>query len=293
VRYLAELTVRFKPEDMRALLQQANMRFAETISRPIVVLPVFQATQGGAQSAQLWEDTNPWRNAWASLQAGNGLVPLIVPIGDLTDADSIDAAGALAGDPAKLGAIAARYRAVEAIIAVLTATEDPRTKATLLQFQLNRPRLDQPAPDAAQGAPQAPEKPIVVPQTASLDDRLAAIARDQARAIEDQWKRSHLMRFGDEQRLSLSLALGALGDLVEARRRLSEVSSVRRVEVTALTRKVARLAVSYTGDPEQLQAAVLQKDMVLAPDPPDWQLKLTPTGAPPGQPAPGAAARPQ
>jgi hypothetical protein len=38
----------------------------------------------------------------------------------------------------------------------------------------------------------------------------------------------------------------------------------------------------------------LQKDMVLAPDPPDWQLKLTPVGAPPGQPAPpGAAARPQ
>jgi hypothetical protein len=277
---------------------QAGMRFAETVSRPVVVLPVYKLVQGIQETALLWEDGNPWRQAWASLPAGGGLVPLIVPIGDLTDADIVDADAALAGDEGKLGAIAARYRAGEVIVSVLTAREDARAKATLLQHQLNRPRQVQPPADAAQATPLAPERPIVVPQAASLEERLATIARDQARSIEEQWKRSHLMRFGDEQRLTFTLPLTTLGELVEARRRLSELSSIRRVEVTALTRKLARLAITYTGDPEQLQAAVLQKDMVLAPDPPDWQLRLAAPGAavPAAASVPsagGAVARPQ
>ncbi|MCC6468075.1 MAG: DUF2066 domain-containing protein [Alphaproteobacteria bacterium] len=290
VRYLAELIVRFKPEDLRQMMQQANMRFAETVSRPIVVLPVYVTGKAPSQTAVLWEDANPWRKAWADLPQGAGLVPMIVPIGDLADAEAIDAAGALAGDPAKLGAIASRYRAVETIVTVLTANEDPRSKATLLQLALNRGRPGAAAEGGQAAAPPAPDKSIVVPASASLDERLAAIARDQARAVEDQWKRSHLMRFGEEQRLSLSLPLGSLGELVEARRRLSEVSGVRRVDVTALTRKLARLSVVYSGDPEQLQAAVLQKDMVLSSDPPDWQLKLAPADPAPARPAPAAAA---
>lgn len=288
VRYLAELTVRFKPDEMRGLMQQAGMRFAETMSRPVVVLPVYKSVQGAQEAVLLWEDDNPWRRAWAGLPAGTGLVPLIVPIGDLTDADAVDAAAALGGDDAKLGAIAARYRAGEVIVSVLTARDDPRTKAMLLQYQTVRPRQGQTAADTAAAA-LAPERPIVVPPAAALDERLAALAREQARAIEEQWKRSHVMRFGEEQRLSLSLPLSGLGDLVEARRRLSELSAVRRVEVIALTRKVARLSIAYAGDPEQLRAAVLQKDMELLPDPPDWQLRLAPgAGA-----AAGGAARPQ
>lgn len=295
VRYLAELTVRFKPQDMRQLLQQANVRFAETISRPMIVLPVYVAGRPPAQTAVLWDESNPWRKAWAALPQGTGLVPLIVPIGDLTDADAIDAQAALAGDPARLAVVAQRYRAVETIVAIMTATEDPRSKAVSLQLAMRR---QSPAGGTGDGAPPASERPVVVPAGASLDERLAAIARDQARLIEDQWKRSHAMRFGEEQRISVSLPLSALSDLVEARRRLSELSSVRRIDVTSLTRKVARLSVSYSGDAEQLRAAVLQKDMVLTPEPPDWQLKLTPTETVPAAPAAaapaaGAAARPQ
>ncbi|MCC7049091.1 MAG: DUF2066 domain-containing protein [Alphaproteobacteria bacterium] len=288
VRYLAELTVRFKPEDLRQLMQQANMRFAETISRPIVVLPVYVTGKAPTQTAILWEDANPWRKAWANLPQGAGLVPMIVPIGDLADAEAIDAAGAVAGDGAKLGAIAARYRAVETIVAVLTANEDPRSKATLLQVAVNRGRAGVPAEGTR--PPATPDKPIVVPQAAALDERLGAIARDQTRAVEEQWKRSHLMRFGEEQRLSLSMPLGSLGELVEARRRLSEVSGVRRVDVTALSRKLASLSIVYSGDPEQLQAAALQKDMVLSPAPPDWELKLAPADPAPARPMPAAAA---
>lgn len=285
VRYLAELTVRFKADDIRALLQQAGVRFAETMSRPVVVLPVLQPMTPGAANKPatagdpvLWDDPNPWRRAWADLPQGQGLVPLIVPIGDIEDAGAVSAAQAAAGDPKALQAIAQRYRAVDVVVAVLAVTVDPRTKANVLQLAMNRYRPGGTLPDAP-AAERPADRPIVVPASANLDERLAALVRDQARAIEDQWKRQHLMRFDQEQRLGMSLALDGLGDLVEARKRLAELSGVRRVDVVSMTRKSARLSVVYSGDPDQLQAAAAQRDMALTPEPPDWRLKLTGAGA--------------
>ncbi|MBC8239360.1 MAG: DUF2066 domain-containing protein, partial [Alphaproteobacteria bacterium] len=42
VRYLANLHVRFKSADIRALLGEFGLPFAETISKPTVVLPVLE-----------------------------------------------------------------------------------------------------------------------------------------------------------------------------------------------------------------------------------------------------------
>jgi len=80
-----------------------------------------------------------------------------------------------------------------------------------------------------------------------------------------------------------------LRDLVEARQRLGELPAVRRVEVSAFTRQMARLIVTYSGEPQQLQAAAVQKDMTLTPDAPDWQLSLArpqPQAAPAPPPPP-------
>lgn len=295
VRYLAELTVRFKPEDMRALLQQAGVRFAETASRPVVVLPVVQAPKAAAANAPpaaapvLWHEGNQWRRVWAEQPGNLGLVPLIVPIGDLGDGEAIDAAAALAGDPAKLAAIAQRYRAGEVIVSVLTRSEDPRSKATVLQVAATRYRIG-----GSSDAVLAETRPVTVPAGSNLDDRMAAFVRDQVRAIEDQWKRSHILRFDQEQRLAMMLPLAGLEDLVEARRRLAEVSGVRRVEVASISRKQARLSVVYSGDPEQLRLAAQQKELMLSAGGAEWQLRLgTPATVTATPPAAGGATRPQ
>ena len=75
-RYLATLTVRFKRATVRALLTQNKVQIAETVSRPVVVLPVYRA----AGSVLLWDDPNPWFSAWANRPSPNGLLPLVVPV---------------------------------------------------------------------------------------------------------------------------------------------------------------------------------------------------------------------
>ena len=65
VRYLAKLTVRFKRREVRKLLMDLGISFAETRSKPALVLPVYQA----AGALMLFDDPNPWREAWSGLSS--------------------------------------------------------------------------------------------------------------------------------------------------------------------------------------------------------------------------------
>lgn len=265
VRYLAELTFRFRAGDIRAMLQQAGVRFAETRSRPVVVLPVLRE----GQAVQLWEETNPWRRAWAELPVADGLVPIIVPIGDLTDADAIDAAAAVAGDKDKINAIMQRYRAGEVIVAIVDPP--PRTQ----------PRAGLKLAAIRHGTALGEEVQGLVPETGVFraagtpEEQLAAAARDMALRIEAVWKRGNVLRFGQEQQIAVNLPLqGGLSDLVVARQRLGEIPTVRRVEVSAFTRQVAHLVVTFSGEPQQLQSALSQRDLTLTTNGAEWQLAV-------------------
>ncbi len=91
VRYLAKLTIRFKRKALRRLLRAHDIPFAETLSKPVLVLPVYEV----ADALALWDDPNPWREAWARQPKRDGLVPLVVPLGDLSDIADIGAEQAL------------------------------------------------------------------------------------------------------------------------------------------------------------------------------------------------------
>jgi len=116
VRYLAEYAFRFRPDGIRQLLRQARVPFAETPSKPLVVLPVLVADRGPA----LWEDPNPWRAAWNQKKFPTGLVPMILPLGEVEDLAAIDADLALKGDAAAISRISARDGKADVLVAVAT-----------------------------------------------------------------------------------------------------------------------------------------------------------------------------
>jgi hypothetical protein len=74
VRYIATLSVRFKPDAVRRMLKAAGVSFVEWRGPPMAILPVLKTDSGPI----LWENPNPWRDAWKS-SAAQGLVPLVVP----------------------------------------------------------------------------------------------------------------------------------------------------------------------------------------------------------------------
>src|SRR5690606_31519403 len=68
----------------------------------------------------LWEENNPWRAAWASLEPSDELTPLILPIGEIMEINSVPATTAIAGDEASLTALsdlAANYGTSSVVVA--------------------------------------------------------------------------------------------------------------------------------------------------------------------------------
>ena len=262
VRYLASLTFRFKPEPIRELLRANGLQHAETMSKPVVVLPIF----GAEGEAGLWAETNLWWAAWAERRAGDWLVPLVVPLGDLGDLMAIDAERALGGDAEGLGAIARRYGAQDVLITQAVLLGDPESGGASLQVGSAR---------LGRYAQQTIIDNYVQNPAETLRDLLARAAAAVDAAVQESWKQSNLLRPGSQRSITVTVPVGRLADWLEVKRRLKDVAAVRRTAVTALSRSKTEVAITFVGDEEQLVLAMAQSDLNLALYPGiGWELQL-------------------
>ena len=125
-RYIGKLTVRFLPDKMRKMMAELGVGYSEKLAGKTVVVPVWRTPEG----VVVWED-NPWRTAWLSLQAENSPVPLIVPLGDLADTDTLTAELAANRDQASLEAIRLRYEADAIVVAEASAVGEDTVQANM------------------------------------------------------------------------------------------------------------------------------------------------------------------
>lgn len=257
VRYIASLAYRFKPGEIRALLINFGLPFAETPSKPVLVLPVFQ----DGSSFTLWEEPNPWKAAWERRPQSTGLVPTVLPLGDLQDIAAISADQALAGDAARLQALATRYGTGDSLVVLgsLTAAV-PRE----LQVAISRHGGTTVQPTKVQAFSPAPNE--------SLDDLMVRVANDLMQQIEDDWKRDNVVRLGAASILPAIVPLQNLADWLAVKERLSRVAIVGGLEGIALSRSEARVNLRYSGTPEQLVTALAQVDLRLSRDGDAWLL---------------------
>lgn len=262
VRYLARLTVRFKPGAVRGLLRSHGVPFAETLSKPVLVLPVYDM----AGALALWDDRNPWRTAWARQPKRDGLVPLVAPLGDLADIADIGAEQAVRGDDARIAAIARRYGAADALVALARLRTVPLTNLPVLEVSVSR-----------FGA-VAQEETIVETFTAASpegsEELLARAAEAVAVAVEENWKRDNLLRFDREGELAVAVPIEGLEDWLEVKRRLERVAFIRRSDLVYLSRGEARARLRFIGEQEQLTLALAQSDLVLSRGATSWILRL-------------------
>ena len=126
-RYIARLTVRFLPSRARATLNRLGLSYSEELAPKSVLIPLWQAPDG---TWQLWED-NPWRKAWLDLRAENSMVPVIVPLGDLTDTGLLSAEQAVAADQGSLEALRLRYEADAILIAMAQPLGEDSVQAVM------------------------------------------------------------------------------------------------------------------------------------------------------------------
>ena len=266
VRYIAKLNFRFKPQEVRKLLVGQRIAFAETSSKPVLVLPVYQA----AGTMLLWDEPNPWREAWARVSQPNALLPIAVPMGDLSDIAAIGAEQALAGDAQRLNAVAARYGAGTTLVAkaafgIGLASRQPELDVRVSVYGTTF----RGAPIAKTYAPAAGE---------TIETLLRRVAAEIGRDIDDRWKRDNLLQLDNVAVLAVVAPIASLGDWLEIRKRLAQVAVVRRADIVLMSRDEVRINLQYLGDPEQLAASLEQADLALRPEGDEWTLSLAGPG---------------
>jgi hypothetical protein len=258
-RYSAKVTVRFKPEPIRAMLRADNVAFAETLSKPVLVIPVYET--GGRNL--LWDDPNPWREAWNARLPRDGLVPFIVPTGELQDLSALNVEQAKALDEGRLKALAARYGASDSVVALARLSGEGSSE---LQINVSRVGAVSPGTTIVERIKANPGETV-----AALLGRAAETAAAQ---IEERWKQDNAVRSGREQTLEAVVPLATLKDWVEVRARLGRVAAIKRSELRTLSRHEAHVALQYVGEEAQLVVALAQNDLRLDGQSPNRILKL-------------------
>ncbi|RKQ72818.1 DUF2066 domain-containing protein [Oceanibaculum indicum] len=254
VRYIAKMVVRFNPAEIQALLARADLPSVTTPSQPVLVLPLWQSPDSGML---LWEDPNPWREAWERASLGQSLVPVLVPLADTADLVGLSAEQAEAGDRERLSAMARRYGAVASLVAIASPAESGGQQALDIRFT----RYD------AAGEPETRSERVTAASGETGSEMFARAVRQVSSRLDEAWKNATAVRPGLENRLAVITAISGLEEWTALRRKLAEIGMIRRQDLVALSRGEAEIVLWYAGQPEQLRVALAQRGLSLASDP--------------------------
>jgi hypothetical protein len=268
VRYVADYTFHFRPADVRRLLGTAGVAVSDEPGKPLIVIPVYQS---GAQS-RLWDDPNPWRDAWGQRSPGSGAVRLLVPLGDAGDIAAIDADKARAGDPEALAAIARRNGGGDAVVA-LAAVRGPPDSPAGVDVTVRRYRAGR--------LVDSHVEPLGANPGESASAILGRAVTTTASQIESGWKNQPVPGYDQVGSLTAVLPIAGLDDWVRARGRLAAVPAIRKIALVALSREEATIEIGYVGRIDQLKASLAEIRLDLIRGDPLWRLARTGPGGTP------------
>jgi hypothetical protein len=261
VRYLATLSVRFKPDAIRRLLRGAGIAYADWRGRPVVVLPVFQ----GDAAPVLAESPNPWRDAWRS-GAAQGIVPLLSPSPEQLEG-VVTAPQAAAAAPETFSAVAQRFTTQDILVALASLQHPDAGKTRLDVVLTGSGPIAQPLSGNRSYDGQPGETP---------DALMRRAVDDIARTASDGWKAGNLLQFDRQANLAVLVPLAGFEDWLAVRDRLSRSTPVRGYEVAALSRSEAALVLHYVGEQAQLESSFQQNGLALSFATDHWILQTQP-----------------
>ncbi|MEZ5814822.1 MAG: DUF2066 domain-containing protein [Alphaproteobacteria bacterium] len=245
-RYIGTYKFRFKDRDVKRFFSGQGASYTDVASQPLLILPFLDTGEG----TLLWSHQNAWMKAWASApNLSGGLVPMLVPLGDLSDVSDIGDDEALTYSKRRLSAMLERYGASEAVIAIA------RPEGTALNIQLYR--TDRARPEYVH---QILERAL--PGQASGEIYTRAVQSVKA-ALRKDWKQKTIVDSRAHGTIRVRAQFASLQEWSGLERALSRVSGISDITLTALSPRQAYLDLTYDGNMERLKIALAQSGLVL------------------------------
>lgn len=246
-RYIGKLTIKFLPKRVRKALNSVGVSFVEEQSPPILVIPVWKQADG---TMLLWQD-NPWRTAWQQLKAENALVPLLIPLADITDAQTLAVEDIVQGAEQNLEAMRLRYGADAVLVAYGEPVNDNSLRATMQgDSPVGRISFD---------------KTYVATEGGLKGAAAQAVERFHTVLIF-KWTKSRTgssISDSNLQAVNIAVPFSSLQEWNVMRSQLSITASVTNVEVASMSSNGAVVRLTYAQGFEYLQSALRQSRMEL------------------------------
>ncbi len=296
--YRAFITYRFKPDQVRKLLKDAQIPYSEAQTRTALVVPVLQTGNG----LYLWEENNPWMAAWKVRPYNNELTPLIAPLGDLEDSANVSARQAVAVDAEALSAMAARYSVPQVIVAHAFLQQrdgDDRLRVRFINGYVDgggfSGGIDAGDLGVTDDFSVTDDATDIQLKQAAVGEVIAEAWFSQAsgnfptlaeRAIEETiakyakpWKERTLIDHTVAALLNVSAIYNSIGEWAQIRTALTATPLVSGVQVRSLSRGGAEMVIQAFGDPEKLVVAMDAQGLVLWSHDGDYWTIATPAAA--------------
>lgn len=259
VRYVGTYTFRFSESEVKRYFTGHGSSYTDVGSRPVLAIPFLQTANDGAL---LWSPYNIWLAAWNRASNLTGLVPVVVPLGDLEDVRNISDGEALHYERRNLYSMLGRYDAKEAVIIIAepdydlaAAKTDEDTASGRLRVQIYR--TDRSTPELVQ---QSDILTRGAETRASFYDRAV---REVFASLQKDWKKKTIVHSQVMNKLSVRVHIASLQQWAETQRVLKSVNGIERVALQSLSPKFARVDLFYQGSIDRLRLALEQANMSL------------------------------
>ena len=253
VRYIGTLTLRFNPSRVQDFLAHRNKSLLPAEKNAtIVVIPVYEEGHG----SQLWEEKNPWREAWNEYA---GLDPrYVLPMGDLDDRSELSLQHVLKGEKKNIARLMQRYHAGQILIAVLKH-DFPFILSVYIYNQEGLSHMEESIPLLGEETltpamtRKAIEKTLEIGKKLDAEDNNSLIA---AHTID------YRILFDNHK------------EWLDIQDKLSRLRAIRRVDIASLKLRQALGALEYVGQQEAMENALKAEGFDISPDPQMPQRRL-------------------
>lgn len=252
VRYIGTYRFRFREKAVSDFFSNRGVAHTDVSSRPVLVIPFYQTGQRNI----LWSGDNPWLRAWQNSSERRGLVPVVVPIGDLQDITDVNEDKALASDWSRTGNMGSRYGAGEVMI--LLAVPEYDQAGNILKLRVDVYTIED-------GLPEYASSLDVSRRSGETADGLFLRATSTVKdKLQKLWKNMTIVDPSQTSEITVRVRFNDIREWIAVKSALDGVKMLDELSVESLNPHEAYLHIKFRGDEGRLRLALSQKELQLS-----------------------------
>jgi len=258
VRYVASLTVRFKPEDVKRYFAGYDIRTLETTSPPVLILPFWTEIDG---ITKLWRAENPWKDAWSvAMSHGETVVPVVIPLGDIVDLGLANPDEILGGDFLPVKRLIQRYETDDVI---LTMASQNTEGLTVQIYEFVAGSLNE-------------VKQFKMPLIENKIDFQAAV-KEVKFYLKQRWIKHQSIAPVVAKFYKLRIDFAQMQDWLLIQKKIKTITGVKGLELISLRKRRAEIKIHYSGSEQKLRQVMALKGLSLSRQVRDFSAYMTGT----------------